>query len=94
LDLKCAYYQEPISPEGKKYTGFETLGKLSSIHPRAIRSNEWSVGFSKNKIDTVIQKHGLRRTYADLDNIAVGSATVEERVKNIAMFKEDILNHL
>jgi len=86
LDLKCAYYQVSISPEGKKYTGFETLGKLLSIHPRAIRSNEWSVGFSKNIINTVIQKHGLRHTYAYLDNIAVGGATVEERVKNIAAF--------
>jgi len=37
-------------------------------------------------IDTVIQKHGLRRTYAYLDNIAVGGATVEEHDKNLTAF--------
>jgi len=33
LDLKSAYYQVPIPPEDKKYTGFEALGKL--INSRA-----------------------------------------------------------
>ena len=38
-------------------------------------------------IDTVIQKHGLRRTYQSyLDNITMGGATVEEHDKNFAAF--------
>jgi len=37
-------------------------------------------------IDTVIQKHRLRRTYAFLDNITIGDATVEENDKNLPAF--------
>jgi len=37
-------------------------------------------------IDTVIQKHRLRRTYAFLDNITIGDATVEKNDKHLPAF--------
>ena len=61
--------------------------KTLSIDARAIRSDEWSVSrLFQRIIDTVIQKHGPRRTYAYLDNVTACVATVEEHDKNLAAF--------
>ena len=37
-------------------------------------------------IDTVIQKHRLKRTYAYLDNITVGGVTEKEHDENLDAF--------
>jgi len=89
LDLKSAYYQMPIPPEDKKYTGFEALGKFYQFTRVPLGATNGVSAFQRI-IDTVIQKHGLHRTYAYLDNITVGTATVEEHDKNLAAFLKDI----
>jgi len=63
LNLKSAYYQVPIPPEDEKYTGFEPLEKLYQFTrvPLGVTNG---VSAIQRIIDTVIQKHGLRRTYA------------------------------
>ena len=85
LDLKSAYYQVPIPPEDKKYTGFEAQGKLYQFTrvPLGVTN---AVSAFQRIVDTVFQQHGLRRTYAYLDNITAGGATVEEHDKNLAAY--------
>ena len=75
----------PIPPEDKRYTGLEALGKLYQFTRAPLGVMNGVLAFQRI-IDTVIQKHGLHRTYAYPHNNTMGDATVEEHDKNLAAF--------
>ena len=87
FDLRSAYHQVPLNSEDKKFTAFQSGGKLYQFcrMPFGVSSG---VPCFQRIMDNFIDKHKLEGIVAYLDNVTVGGNNQEEHDRNVAQFQE------
>ena len=92
FDLKAAYHQVPIRKEDRKFTAFEVDGQLweFAVIPFGVTNG---VSAFQRTIDKVIQKEGLKDTFAFVDNLTVCGRTKEEHDENVQKFLKMLIKY-
>ena len=81
-DLRSAYHQIPLQDGDKKYTAFESDGKLYNFVCMPFRITNGVAGFQR-VIDSIIETEKLEGTFAYVDNITVCGVSQAEHDYNL-----------
>ena len=85
LDLKIAYHQIPLREDEKKYTAFESGGRLYQFTRMPYGVTNGVSSFQRT-IDNIIQKEHIQSTYTYVDNVTVCGKTKSEHDDNLQKF--------
>ena len=98
FDLQNAYHQVPILKDDRRYTGFETSGRIYQFRriPFGVTNG---VAVFQRLMDNIIKEEKLKDTFPYLDNITVAWGNQEDHDKNVEAFLDVVkrqnitLNH-
>ena len=87
VDLKSAYHQIPIKEEEKKFTAFETNGRLYQFRRIPFGVTNGAAAFQRT-MDNFISEEALKDTFAYLDNITICGRDQAHHDENLSKFME------
>ena len=85
FDLRSAYHQVPILDHEKPYTAFEASGRLWQFTSIPFGVMNGGATFQRI-IDSMIDEHGLKGTFAYLDNVTVCGVDQNDHDHNVDRF--------